>query len=418
MKSILCLFISILCIQGFNQIDQAKEIMSKLCSPDFHGRGYVNNGVNIAAQYIANEFHKSGGLPIDSSYFQNLSLDVNTFPKELEIKNGKKNLIPGVDYIVHSSSGSYTGSTKLIAINVFELIAEKEGEILKYKNIAKNEAFLIDQTFTSNRDSVGLINEVGLMLSNVAPVILKTNEKFIWSVGRTATKFPFIKIQSSKLNEKKDLEININNKFIEGFKTKNVLTKIKGKSSDSSFVFTAHYDHLGRMGEATYFPGANDNASGTTMLISLVDHYAKNQPEFDIYFIAFTAEEAGLVGSKYFVEHPLIDLSKIKFLLNLDIMGSGDLGITLVNGSVHKKEFNHMVKINKDLDLLKVVKPRGPTQNSDHYFFDKQGVKTFFIYTMGTNKAYHDIFDKAESLEMNKFEDLRKLFIEFVRTYP
>jgi Zn-dependent M28 family amino/carboxypeptidase len=202
------------------------------------------------------------------------------------------------------------------------------------------------------------------------------------------------------------------------YRTENVIAKVEGKRSDSCFVFTAHYDHLGRMGSDAYFPGANDNASGTTMILSLAKHYAQNKPKFDTYFIAFTGEEAGLVGSKYFVENPTFDIQKIKFLLNLDIMGSGDLGITAVNGTIHKEDFNRLVKINDAKNYLKVVKPRGKTQNSDHYFFQEKGIKTFFIYTMGTNKAYHDIFDVAEGLDLNKFVDIRSLFIDFVNSYP
>ena len=65
-------------------------------------------------------------------------------------------------------------------------------------------------------------------------------------------------------------------------------------------VFTAHLDHLGRMGAETYIAGASDNASGSAMLLDLYKYYIENRPEQEVRFIWFGGEEAGLVGSKYF----------------------------------------------------------------------------------------------------------------------
>ena len=75
---------------------------------------------------------------------------------------------------------------------------------------------------------------------------------------------------------------------------------------DSFILFSAHYDHLGHMGKNIFIAGANDNASGTSMLLNLAAHYAKpeNKPKYSVMFIAFGAEEAGLIGSKFYVQHP------------------------------------------------------------------------------------------------------------------
>jgi len=405
---------------SFSQIEKEKEILKTLCSESYHGRGYVNDGVNIAAEFIKEEFKKAGALPIGESFFQNLKFDVNTFPAEMKVQIGNKLLFPGKDYIVAATSGSKKGELKVYEIDPFKIIAKNQKEVEKLISITKktNFCFLLDLTKTTDNKEKNSINSLGIELSGYGPTIIKTNEKFMWSVGRFETKFPIIRIQANSVKKIKTINLNIENKFIKNFKTKNVVAKIKGENSDSCFVFTAHYDHLGRMGTATYFPGANDNASGTTMIISLADYFSKNKPKYDIYFIAFTGEEAGLVGSKYFSENPTFDLKKIKFLLNMDIMGTGDLGITVVNGTIHSAQYNSLVAINKEKNLLKTVAIRGETQNSDHYFFHKLGIKTFFIYTMGENKAYHDIFDKSETLDLNKFEELKTLYIDFILSYP
>lgn len=187
-------------------------------------------------------------------------------------------------------------------------------------------------------------------------------------------------------------------------------------NADSFIVFTAHYDHLGRMGKEALFAGANDNASGTAMIMDLAQHYVKpeNRTGKSILFIAFGAEEAGLVGSKYFSENPELPLEKIRFLLNLDLMGNGDEGVMVVNGTAHEQEFNLLDSINTSQKLLSTVGKRGPAANSDHHWFSQRGVPAFFLYTMGGSKAYHDIYDVAENLPLTEYEDVKRLLMEFV----
>ncbi len=191
------------------------------------------------------------------------------------------------------------------------------------------------------------------------------------------------------------------------------------QAADSFIVFTAHYDHLGKMGKETIFPGANDNASGASVLLDLANYYT-NKAETGNYcyvFIAFGGEEAGLVGSKYFTEHPSFALDKIKFLINLDLLGNGEEGITVVNGRLHKKEFETLVKINDEKGYLEAVNARGKARNSDDYYFTEKDVPAFFIYTLGKNKAYHDIYDKPETLLFPEYNDLFDLLTDFVSTF-
>ena len=105
------------------------------------------------------------------------------------------------------------------------------------------------------------------------------------------------------------------NEFLENYGCFNVIAKVEGRRHDSCLVFTAHYDHLGKLGKKTYYPGAHDNASGTAAIITLAAHYAKNTPEYDMYFIAFSGEDANLRGSEWYAEHPVVPLSQIKYLI-------------------------------------------------------------------------------------------------------
>jgi aminopeptidase YwaD len=181
-----------------------------------------------------------------------------------------------------------------------------------------------------------------------------------------------------------------------------------------SFIFiTAHYDHLGGLGKDTYFPGANDNASGIALLLNLAHYYVSHPQRYSIGFICFAGEEAGLIGSKYFTDNPLAPLKKIRFLLNTDLAGTGQEGITVVNATEFPKEFTLLQQINKENNLLAAVNARGKAANSDHYFFTEKGVPAFFFYTLGGIKAYHDVFDKAATLPLNEHEDLFKLVVKF-----
>ena len=131
-------------------------------------------------------------------------------------------------------------------------------------------------------------------------------------------------------------------------------------------------------------------------------------------FIAFAAEEIGLVGSKYFTDHPLFPLAKIKFLLNFDLAGTGDDGIQVVNGKIYQKKFDLMTRLNDQDKLLKQIKIRGEACNSDHCMFHTKGVPCFFIYTLGGIQAYHDIYDRPETLPLTDYQDYFTLLVKFI----
>jgi aminopeptidase YwaD len=167
------------------------------------------------------------------------------------------------------------------------------------------------------------------------------------------------------------------------------------------------------MGADTYFPGANDNASGVALLLSIAKYYAQNPQKYSIGFILFAGEEAGLMGSKYYTENPMIPLKKIRFLTNTDLAGTGIDGITVVNATLFPKEFAIMNSINNSNKYLTKINARGEAANSDHYWFTKKGVPAFFFYTLGGIAAYHDVFDKASTLPLNEQADLKELIIKF-----
>ncbi|PBQ34897.1 aminopeptidase [Sphingobacteriaceae bacterium] len=352
-----------------------KFLTSKKC----YGRGYLNNGLSTAEKYIVAELKKQKTFPLfEKNFTQSFYHSVNTFPKACKLSINGKPLKTGEDFIPDPSACSVKGKFTLQKVDSVHFIYS--GEQTKISVTLKN--------------------------------------KLTYSVGKDVDTFCEVEIDRKKFNEEpKEIEIDIQNKLISDFESKNIGCFINGTSaSDSMIVFSAHYDHLGGLGKSTFFPGANDNASGVSVVINLIRYYKEHPPKYKTVFLFFAGEEAGLLGSKFFVESKAIDIYKIKFLINLDLLGTGNDGIMVVNGAVYGKEFMTLTKLNSEQQLLKEIKKRGKASNSDHYWFSEKGVPCFFIYTMGGVTFYHDVYDVEKTLPLTEYVDVFKLITQFTNT--
>ncbi len=420
MKSVF-IFLAIFLLSFQQSISQtekeAREILNIICSEDFHGRGYAMGGAEKTAEFIVKRLKKSGLKKFDKSYFQKFKIHVNTFSGNNYLRINNKNLIPGVDYLIAASSDSVRGKFHLAIINP-ELINKPETFKKFIRSDFSDKIILID-TFGLHRksfnDAYQLITERNILKAK--GIIKITRSNLTYAPSKIRKTFPVIILKKTSLpSNPKDVQIDIDSKYYPSYETQNIIGYIKGKS-DTSIVLSAHYDHLGTMGKDVYFPGANDNGSGVASLLTLAKYFSKQKkPKYNIVFMFFGGEELGLLGSHYYTQHPLFPLSKIKFLINLDMVGSGDKGIKVVNGSVFKDKFNLLVEINDKNNYLPAIKIRGKAANSDHYFFFEEGVPSFFIYTLGKYKEYHNIFDTPENLPLSKFEGLMNLLIDFINT--
>ena len=163
------------------------------------------------------------------------------------------------------------------------------------------------------------------------------------------------------------------------------------------------------------FPGAHDNASGTSLMLFLANYFSKNPPKYSVAFMGFSGEEAGLMGSKHYANSPLFPLEKISLVINLDMTGDATDGITIVNGLQQPYAFTMLDTINKRNNYVPKMNQREQTANSDHYSFSEKGVPAIFIFGLGAKGYYHDVFDKAEELSFNNIDSLAKLLIDFVK---
>lgn len=351
-----------------------RKIVDTLTGPYFWGRGYTNDGMSKAADYLETALKSYSLVPMDGhSFLQHFSYPINTFPGKMEVTINGKELLPGRDFIVAPESKALKASGIFVQLDSVTFINE-------------------DRTF-----------------------IVHLEDKLTMDLSQEVANYCRINVDKHSLSSKPlNFKIHIENKFLKDFKTANVCALVKGlQEPDSFLIITAHYDHLGGMGKDTYFPGANDNASGVSLLLNLAHYYAAHPQPYSMGFILFAGEEAGLLGSKYFTENPLIPLRNIRFLMNTDLAGTGEEGITVVNATEFPKEFALMNAVNNQEKLLVKINARGKAANSDHYFFSEKGVPSFFFYTLGGIKAYHDVFDRPETLPLNEHEALFKLILQF-----
>lgn len=403
-------------------IKYAREVISALCAPEMKGRGYVEAGDKKAAAYIAGEFEKAGLKKFSKTYFQNFTTPVNSFPGKMSLSINGKKLKPGEDFLIDPGSPGITGKFTVETLTSDDLL-NNEIWVNKIKQAASK--FIVVAAFDKakyNTDQIKQINEVISFLkynrdNPTIGTLVVSNDKLTWSGSTEVFSRPSFTIKSKVVSEPvTTIEVSADNKFMKSHETRNVVGYIEGSEKDSLLVFTAHYDHLGMMGKGTMFPGANDNASGVAVLLNLAKQFSSVKPRYTMVFIAFAAEEIGLVGSTYFTEHPLFPLKEIKFLINFDLAGTGDDGIQIVNGRIYQKEFDEIARLNEEGKWLKQIKNRGEACNSDHCMFYKKGVPCFFIYTLGGIQAYHDIDDKAETLPLTEYEDYFNLLLKFIQT--
>jgi aminopeptidase YwaD len=410
-RIILYFAFSLFLVKSYGQNRPLAELMIKsLCSEDFAGRGYINQGDLKSAGFIAETFNEIGLEKLGGDYFHHFNLDVNTIPVA-KIFMDSNELKPGYDFLVSPSSGSEKGRHKVFYVSKRMLESPKADKKVK-KAIRRCYVPVIATYDKTNKTAAANIENIKKLAQDKTIIFLK--ESLLWSVGRKQNKGCEIWMVDSIFNRYTEfINLDIKAEFINNYKSQNVLGYVEGTQSPDSFiVFCGHYDHLGKMGDATFY-GANDNASGIAMLIDMAYYFVNNPQRYSIAFIAFGGEEAGLVGSYNHVKNPPggMPLSKTKFVFNMDLMGSGEDGATIVNGSIYKEEFNALTQINDSLNYLKKIKSRGKAANSDHYFFSEAGVPSFFIYLMGEYKHYHIPSDNPDNLELGEYYDRSYLLI-------
>ena len=410
------------CTNLFSQESYGRKIVKELASDKYYGRGFIFDGDKKAANFIQRVFIKNGVQSFENNstgYFQYFKISPNVFPKPVKLKINGKTLRLGYEYLVDAASKTTKGSYDLVELDVSKIDTTQFAEILNDKKYADAFIFINEEETIEKLSPTGYKKLIDILKSEGrhCGTVINSKQKLLWRTLTYQIDRPMFYLKDWQGIPEK-IEVSLVSEHRKNYSTQNVCGFIPGTSGkDSSIVITAHYDHIGAIGKKVVFNGANDNASGTALMLYLSQYFKNYPPKYNIVFLAFSAEESGLLGSIHFAQNPLIDLSKIKFLLNLDMAGTGDDGIQVVNGTIFKSEFDRLVHINKEMKYLPNVLIRGAMNRSDHFPFYEKGVPCFFIYTLGGISAYHDVYDVYDTLPFTNFSNYAKLLINYIETF-
>lgn len=218
-------------------------------------------------------------------------------------------------------------------------------------------------------------------------------------------------------------------------KTWNVIAYLEGNDpmlKHEYIVLGAHYDHLGLGGPSSkskargvVYHGADDNASGTAALLEIAEQLVANQNnqlKRSIIFVAFGAEEQGLLGSKYFVNHPPVALDNIKLMINMDMVGrlNHEKQVFMGGAGTFPDGVALMTKTGKNLGLNPIVHA-GSVGGSDHVSFYKKNISVLGMHT-GGHAQYHTPEDIANLInyegEKMVCEYIYQTIIQLATNYP
>ena len=397
-------------------LDHYKSIVKELSSAKYQGRGYARDGANKAGKYLQKEFVKAGA---DEVSLQPFTLDINTFPKKMKMSVDDKKLVAGEDFTVREFTPGAHGSYPLYYVDTLNYDADK---IFADLALPENKGAMVvcDFWFTykHGKDFRRLESKDGAPNAGVV-YTWETPLKFYKAYGEKVVDKPIIWVGPSFPKDAKSVKVDIDNLFLDDYECFNVIAKVEGARHDSCYVFTAHYDHLGNLGRKVFYAGANDNASGTAAIVTLAKHYAANKPPYDMYFIAFSGEDANLRGSQYFVDHPVVPLAQIKYLFNIDMIGDNNPVQYCELSDEGMRAFGLLERINEREHYFKALNRGNLAANSDHYPFAVRHVPCIFLENEEGDafQYYHTPKDNWQNAVFDSYEPVFKLVTTFINEY-
>ncbi|MFQ5650667.1 MAG: M20/M25/M40 family metallo-hydrolase [bacterium] len=195
--------------------------------------------------------------------------------------------------------------------------------------------------------------------------------------------------------------------------TQNVVGFLRGADPDRHdevVVIGAHYDHIG-MQNGLIHPGADDNASGTAGLLEIAEAFTETpvRPRRSVLFIAFSAEELGLLGSQYYVEHAVMPLERTATMVNLDMIGRNHANrVTIVGGRRSPELYELNLAANEEVGLNLFYDGEKYFNRSDQANFAKYNIPVIF-YNTKVHEDYHRPTDSAEKINPEKLARVARL---------
>ncbi len=276
-----------------------EEQLHFLAADELKGRGLYTPELDNAAAYIAASFHKSGLQPLKGNSFLQSFAVYSAEPETISARVDQETLSRDQVVVITGTPDLEVTEQSGYVVSVIDTGASLFHEAYRFINEGKNNIVLVDESFA------GLFKRLKLF-----------NQEFLERKGTTIFILGKPRLQSYLIQARHKIKEQ---------RLANVAGLLPGKSrKDEYVIFSAHYDHLG-IGKAvngdTIYNGANDDASGTVAVMQLARHYSKlANNERSVIFVAFTAEESGGYGSRYFSQQ--LDPERVIAMLNIEMIGT------------------------------------------------------------------------------------------------
>lgn len=268
----------------------------------------------------------------------------------------------------------------------------------------------------------------------VLPTFFLSNAAFINALGGEKQQKKIMKKlpkKGSSLNKEVGESVTINmDRSLDNFTSENVLCYIPGSDEEMAkelVVVTAHYDHVGR-NEEEIFNGADDDGSGTVTVLEIAEAFKQavdegNGPKRSVLIMTVSGEEKGLLGSEWYVTHPVFPLENTVANLNVDMIGRVDeqhadnenyiylIGSDKLSTELHaiSEEMNDTyTKIDLDYTYNDPKDPNRFYYRSDHYNFAKNNIPVIFYFS-GVHEDYHQPTDTPDKIMYEKTANIGKL---------
>jgi len=373
------------------QRQDVSRILNTLASDDMRGRSALTKDIEPAADFIAGEMKKIGLKPYaEESFRQTFQLD-KLSPKSNAATINKKT-IPAEHIISLGNHVDLKWDDKSL-IKIVNITSDADfAQAFREQSLSKeNTLVLVDPSFETS------FVRFGQMLSN---------PKFIEDSSIQKPSIVYLLTKEKPKTFHIHIERNLQN-----FPLFNVAGLIPGKSKPNEYViFSGHYDHIGilpAVGQDSIANGADDDASGVTAMLTLADYYKKkNNNERTLIFVAFTAEELGMYGSKYFSNH--INADQVVAMINMEMIGKDSKfgPNTVYITGYDQSDLGKLMQENLKNTTFKFYSDPYIKQNlfyrSDNAVLAAKGVPahSFSTSQMDKDEYYHTVKDEIATLNV------------------
>ena len=440
--SIFLLFIGLFGLDGLQaqvcfpeqreMVDRIMQHAMILTSEEAAGRQPGTQGDDLTRAYIAEQFQTWGLEPMGDagSYEQFFEVynPVDYKNSSMQTKKQTLQVAEGFYPVRYSANGRITAKTKRVkyAIEAPELktrnlrrIKSLDGKIAVLNvstpdGVHPHSTFKAYSSLQQRIDTLIALGAAGIILINPDQNASDPSPEFTQILDASKVPVVFVTdpeaVQYLKKRNRKNVSIDV--KMEERpVPTANIVA-FKDNNAPQTIIIGAHHDHLGLgnsasryRGEPALHRGADDNASGTAALLALAEYFASDTvvKNNNILFIAFAAEEMGLLGSKNWVANPTFNLERVNYMLNMDMIGRMDPESNIViNGSGTSQVWSKLLTVKNCYPIQATLRPSG-VGPSDHTSFYNASIPVLHFFT-GTHEDYHKPTDTPEKLNYEGIE--------------